>query len=73
MLTYLGGGGQLWKAITLLVYVRFEKLKNWLKANVKHYIFAAGNFRESANFRENREIFLHAKISCFTVHVHAPD
>ena len=61
------GGGQLWKAITQLVYVRFEKFKNWLKATVKHYILATGNFRESADFRENRAIFLHAKISCSTV------
>ena len=37
-------------------------------ANFWHYIFAAENFRESADFRENREISLHAKISCFTVH-----
>ena len=64
---YLCRGGQLWEALALLVYVRFEKFKNWLKAYEKHYIFATGNIRESADFRENREIFLHAKISCFTV------
>ena len=34
----------------------------------KYYIFATENFRESAEIRENREIFLHAKISCFTVY-----
>ncbi len=33
----------------------------------KHYIFATGSFRGFAKFRENREIFLHVKISCFTV------
>ena len=33
----------------------------------QHYIFATENFRESADFRENREIFLRTKISCFTV------
>ncbi len=27
----------------------------------------AGNFRESSEFPENREIFLHAKICCSTV------
>ena len=31
-------------------------------------IFTTGNFRESADFREIRENFLHAKISCFTVY-----
>ena len=60
-------GGQLWRAITQLVYVRFEKFKNSLRGNVKQYIFATGNFRESAKIREFRENFLLAKISCFTV------
>ncbi len=54
-------------AITQPVYVRFEKFKNWMEGNVKYYIFATGKFRESAEIRENREIFLHAKISCSTV------
>ncbi len=67
VISWRGGVGQLWKAITRLVYVRFKKIKNWQKATVKPYIFATGNFRESADFRENREIFMHAKISCFTV------
>ncbi len=47
--------------------VRFEKFKNWEKATVKQDIFTTGKFREPRDFRENREIFLHAKISCFTV------
>ncbi len=33
--------------------------------------FAAGNFHESANFRKNSNIFLHMKISRFTVIVGA--
>ena len=37
-------GGQLWRAITQAVYVRFEKFKNWLKGNVKHYLLATGKF-----------------------------
>ncbi len=48
--------------------VRFEKFKKWLKGIVEQGIFATENFRECRGFRENREIFLHAKISCFTVY-----
>ena len=33
----------------------------------QYYIFTTVNVCVSANFRENREIFLHTKISCFTV------
>ncbi len=47
--------------------LRFEKFKSWQKDTEKWDIFATGKFRESRDFRENREIFLHAKISCSTV------
>ena len=49
-----------------------EKFKNWLKANVTHYIFTTAIFCEPTDFRENRKIFLHAKISCFTVIMYYP-
>ncbi len=38
-----------------------------MKATIKQDIFMTGKFRESHELRENREILLHVKFSCFTV------
>ncbi len=62
-------GGQLWRAITQLVYVRFEKFKKSVKGNVKHYMFVSGNIRESMKICEIRKNFMHAVLQYIKTHL----